>query len=175
MTTNERNDLIERYLPLANKLASLKKKNLPKYVSLDDVKSAAYYGLVDAATKFNPEKCCFFGSYAKLRIMGEINDYLREICRDCSRYGTSLDFCDEDGISLLETIEVENVDDGKEFLEDISKNLIGVDKTVFSLYYGENMSLKEIGSVIGVSESRTSQILKKSKEIVKEYIVSLAA
>lgn len=174
MNTTERNDLIERYLPLANKLASQKKKNLPKYVSLDDIKSAAYYGLVDAANKYDPSKCSF-GFYAKLRIMGEINDYLREICRDCSRYGTSLDFCNEDGISLSETIETANVDDGKEFLEDISKNLIGVDKTVFSLYYGENMSLKEIGASIGVSESRTSQILKKSKEIVREYIVSFAA
>lgn len=174
MTTIERNLLIEQYLPLAKKLAKNKKKTLPKYVSLDDVMSAAFYGLVDAAEKYDSSKCSF-GFYAKLRISGEICDYLREICRDSSRYGTSLDFREEDGFSLAETIQVAVTDDGKEFLEDISKNLFGIEKTVFSLYYGDNLTLKEIGTSIGVSEGRVSQILTKGKETVKEYIISLAA
>jgi RNA polymerase sigma factor for flagellar operon FliA len=33
------------------------------------------------------------------------------------------------------------------------------EKLVLSLYYSEGMNLKEIGAVIGVSESRVSQIL----------------
>lgn len=174
MTINERNELIEKYLPLAKKLAKARKMTIPNYVSLDDLISVAYYGLVDAATKYDPSKCSF-GFYAKLRISGEICDYLREICRDSSRYGTSLDVRGEEGFSLGDTIETCVEDDSEEFLEDVSKNLFGVDKTVFSLYYGKNLTLKEIGCEIGVSESRVSQILTKSKEIIKEYIVSLAA
>lgn len=174
MTTIERNALIERYLPLAKKLAVEKKKIIPNHIYMDDLISVAYYGLVDAAVKYDASKCSF-GFYAKLRIMGEISDYLRELCKESSRYGTSIDYCYNDGTTLADTILANDIDDSEEFLEDVSKNLIGVDKTVFSLYYGENLSLKEIGKVIGVSESRVSQILTKSKEIVKEYMVSLAA
>lgn len=174
MTTVERNALIERYLPLAKKLAVEKKKSIPNHISMDDLISVAYYGLVDAAVKHDASKCSF-GFYAKLRIMGEITDYLRESCRNDSRYGTSIDYCYNDGTTIADTVLLDDTDNSEEFLEDVSKNLIGVDKTVFSLYYGENLSLKEIGKVIGVSESRVSQILTKSKEIVKEYMVSLAA
>jgi RNA polymerase sigma factor for flagellar operon FliA len=33
------------------------------------------------------------------------------------------------------------------------------EKTIVSLYYVEEMNLKEIGSILGVSESRVSQLL----------------
>ena len=36
------------------------------------------------------------------------------------------------------------------------------EKTVLSLYYVEEMNLREIGAIIGVSESRVSQILSKT-------------
>jgi RNA polymerase sigma factor for flagellar operon FliA len=36
------------------------------------------------------------------------------------------------------------------------------EKLVLSLYYSEGMNLKEIGAVIGVSESRVSQILSSN-------------
>jgi RNA polymerase sigma factor for flagellar operon FliA len=170
----ERNKLIEKYLPLAKKLAKDRKKTIPNYISLDDLVSVAYYGLVDAASKYNSSKCSF-GFYAKLRISGELCDYLREICRDSSRYGTSLNACTEDGYSLGETIESSTEKCSKEFFEDVVKNLFGVDKIVFSLYYEKNMTLKEIGCEIGVSEGRVSQILTKGKEIIKDYIVALAA
>ena len=35
------------------------------------------------------------------------------------------------------------------------------DQIVLSLYYNDEMNLKEIGAIIGVSESRVSQILSK--------------
>ena len=50
------------------------------------------------------------------------------------------------------------------------------DKMVMSLYYQEEMNLKEIGEVLGVSESRVSQILsqnvKKLRGILFQDIVS---
>ena len=36
------------------------------------------------------------------------------------------------------------------------------DKLVMSLYYQEELNLKEIGEVLGVSESRVSQILSQN-------------
>ncbi len=48
------------------------------------------------------------------------------------------------------------------------------ERTVVSLYYYENLKLKEIADVLGVSESRVCQIhssaILKMKKIMKEYI-----
>ena len=42
------------------------------------------------------------------------------------------------------------------------ENLPEREKLVMSLYYDEELNLKEIGAVIGVSESRVSQILSQT-------------
>jgi RNA polymerase sigma factor for flagellar operon FliA len=49
-----------------------------------------------------------------------------------------------------------------ESLEESIENLPERDRTVISLYYVEEMNLREIGSVLDVSESRVSQILSSS-------------
>ncbi|MFT7368561.1 MAG: RNA polymerase sigma factor for flagellar operon FliA, partial [Oceanospirillaceae bacterium] len=44
------------------------------------------------------------------------------------------------------------------------------ERTVVSLYYVEEMNLKEIGAVLDVSESRISQILSTSVKKLRSYI-----
>jgi len=171
MTILERNKLIENYLPLANSLAYEKKKSLPKKVDIDDLKSAAYFGLVDAAQKYIESKSSF-GTYARWRITGEIKDFIRESCRDNSRCSISLDQPDENGNSLAESVPQKQEVQTNDFFEETTKKLNDLDKNILSMYYVKDMSMKEIGSKIGVSESRISQILKKSRDKVK---ITLAA
>jgi RNA polymerase sigma factor FliA len=78
MTIEERNELITNYIPLANKLAFQKNKFVSKNLSIDELKSAAYMGLVDAANKFNLKYKCSFSTYAKIRILGEICDFIKK-------------------------------------------------------------------------------------------------
>jgi RNA polymerase sigma factor for flagellar operon FliA len=47
-------------------------------------------------------------------------------------------------------------------LQDAIEHLPAREKTVLALYYVEEMNLREIGEIIGVSESRVSQILSKT-------------
>lgn len=49
------------------------------------------------------------------------------------------------------------------------------EKLVISLYYVEELTMKEIGSVIGVNESRVSQIHSKAITRLRSALVSLAA
>ena len=44
------------------------------------------------------------------------------------------------------------------------------DRTVISLYYVEEMNLKEIGAVLEVSESRVSQILSSSIKKLRQNL-----
>ena len=68
--------LVLNFIPLAHKIAFERARKLPKRITIDELKSAAYMGLVDAASKSDGSG---FSSYASLRINGEITDYLRSL------------------------------------------------------------------------------------------------
>lgn len=63
------------------------------------------------------------------------------------------------GVALSEHYENQEF---RQQLIDAIENLPEREKLVLSLYYDEEMNLKEIGAVIGVSESRVSQILSQT-------------
>ena len=80
---------------------------------------------------------------------------------------TVVDYDDENDTSLYETIADENQHDPSDTvgetdliarLSEVIKQLPEREQTVLSLYYYEELTLKEIGSVLGVSESRACQL-----------------
>lgn len=81
---------------------------------------------------------------------------------------------DESEIKLIDTIKDENIASTSDLIEkkemiDIMEKAIDMlnekDRLVLSLYYYEELTLKEIGMILGVSESRVSQL--NSRAIVK--------
>jgi RNA polymerase sigma factor (sigma-70 family) len=149
MTTIEREKLILDYMPLANKLAWDRTRVTPASVTFDDLKSAAYMGLVDAANKYDSSRGTPFGPYARIRISGEITDYLREIwSRETS--------CEE----VIETIPDVYTVNYDELLEDVTKSLTAIGQKLVRMYYVEGLTMREIGESEGITESRVSQILK---------------
>jgi RNA polymerase sigma factor for flagellar operon FliA len=74
-----RDRIVIEYLPLARAIAIRVFKNLQVNVDLDDLIHASVLGLLDAATKFNPNKKVAFPSYAKHHIKGAIIDSLRRL------------------------------------------------------------------------------------------------
>lgn len=79
---DEQKQLIIKNLKLADKIAQSTKKTY-YFISYDELQSAAYMGLSEAALNFNIQKCASFSNYATYRIFGAIKDYLREL-----RFGT---------------------------------------------------------------------------------------
>ncbi len=67
--------------------------------------------------------------------------------------------CSKDGITPSTGIEREEM---KDILADAIMNIPDKERTVVALYYYEDMTLKEIGRTLGVSESRVSQIHTKA-------------
>ena len=164
MTTAERNDLIIDHLPLADKLAWCKKKKVPYHVDVDELKSAAYFGLVDAASRFNPKYPSFSG-YAAIRITGAIGDFLRELGWG-SKCQYNVMLCGDD--SPLESWVVSKSDDDLAIFKEIIKNLSESEQRVLFWYYGDNYYMREIGEMMGVSESRISQIILRCKTLLKK-------
>lgn len=74
---DNRDDLVIEHLGLVKTIAARMRGNLPRSVDFDDLVQAGTLGLVDAASKYSPEKNVPFGVYAKHRIRGAILDSLR--------------------------------------------------------------------------------------------------
>lgn len=163
--------LVCNYLPLAHKLASQMRKSLPKGLEIDDVVSAAYFGLVDAANKFKIDRNIAFGTYAKYRITGEIKDCIRRHCRTQKRFASCYD---EQGNCLFDSLAIEKQEEFDKIEEAFLSRLSERQRKVFDLYFNENVSLKEIGKRFDVGESRICQIIKEIKSILNSEM-TLAA
>ena len=61
-------------------------------------------------------------------------------------------------------------EDDKELLMNAIKKLSDKEQQVLALYYYEGLSLKEIGRVIGVTESRVSQIHGKALSLLRAVL-----
>ena len=86
-----------------------------------------------------------------------------------------------DQVSLLDTIEDERAPDPvremdtsetRDRLADAVAGLPEREKLVIALYYYENLTLREIGEVLGVTESRVSQLHTKAVLRLKSHLQS---
>ncbi|MEL7155038.1 MAG: RNA polymerase sigma factor WhiG [Actinomycetota bacterium] len=75
----DRDQLIVYYAPLVKYVASRVAAGLPQSVDQADLVSYGMFGLIDAITKFDPERGYKFETYAISRVKGAILDELRSI------------------------------------------------------------------------------------------------
>lgn len=88
-------------------------------------------------------------SFEELWVGGERDDSQNAI-------GTIKDDTAEDPVAIFESTEL------KDILATAIERLPDREKTVIALYYYEGLTLKEIGQVLGVTESRVSQMHTKA-------------
>jgi len=183
----ERNALVEEHLGLAKELAKRRYGTVPRTVQYKELLSAAYMGLVDAAARYNEGKVNEmaerpFRCYARWRIQGEMNDYLRSCkwgTRNKPRKKWSLEqplnagFFTDEVVTLrdcLTTQELSPIDhlNSNELFNKIIRSLPKREKQVFRLYFVKNLTMQEIGTAIGVCESRVSQIISIQLKFLKQ-------
>src|SRR5579862_2968819 len=91
---------------------------------------------------------------------------------------------DGDQVSLLDTLEDDNISqpaevldetETREALADAIARLPEREKLVVTLYYYEELTLREIGEVLGVTESRVSQLHTKAILRLKSRLSGVAA
>ena len=215
---SEQERLLLEHLPIVRFLARRIHERLPQHVDIEDLVSAGVLGLMDAFSKFDPQKKVQFRSYAQFRIRGAILDSLRTLDwspRDLRRKGRAVEeairvltarmgrapgeaeIAAEMSMGLEEyqsllgdlkgleigTLHVERNDDSgeeelayvpgrpdddplfvclrgelQERLAEAIEQLPERERLVMTLYYYEEMTMKEIGLTLGVVESRVSQI-----------------
>lgn len=169
MLTENRKRLVVDYMYLAERIAFKKKRSVPPQVDVEELKSAAYFGLVDAAEKYK-EGIGKFSTYAYYRINGAVIDYLRELgWGKCSnrQSAVSLDAEVGDKFSIKDTLEAKSIRSSDEFFTEISKELPEKATRILKSYYLDGRSLREIAGSCHVTESRISQLMTSYKEHIK--------
>ncbi len=80
------------------------------------------------------------------------------------------DRADEDGSDILTAIERREM---KEILAGLIRELPRSERLVLSLYYYEGLKMKEIGNLVGITESRVSQIHARAVTMLRAHMVGL--
>jgi RNA polymerase sigma factor for flagellar operon FliA len=165
-----RDQLLLEHLPTVCYQAHRIHERLTQHVELDDLISAGVGGLIDAFSKFDHTKQVPFKSYAQFRIRGAILDSIRTVDkgpRELRRWGRAV----EDAIRSV-THKLGSVPTEHEFprvmkqkLREVIEELPEKERIVVMLYYNEELTMKEIGLILDVDESRVSQI--RSSAVVR--------
>jgi RNA polymerase sigma factor FliA len=217
-TIEQRNQLLENYLPLVKYNAERIWARLPDGVDLDDLISSGVFGLLDAIQAFDLERGVKFETYCVPRIRGAMLDELRtmdwvprlvrsksskmEEARKsleaslgrpprpdemCERLGVTLaefskmvseatavsqvslnkkwyetdSYKDVREIDILEDKKAEdptNRIQNRDLMRLVTRGLNRNERLIVILYYYEDMTMKEIGATLDLSESRVSQM-----------------
>lgn len=165
-----RASLIERYLPLAREVARHAHVGWSAVADGDDLASAAFLGLIDAVDRFQPDRGVPFEAYARLRIRGAIIDELRRLDERGRSAETdrpravSLDGLVEDEWQAFLAHADDAIDDAfeREDLRGRVERALDMlpprQREVLARYYGDELTLREAGARMGVSEARACQL-----------------
>src|SRR2546421_575225 len=138
-----RDRLILTYAPLVKYVAGRLGSGLPAHVDEGDLVSYGLLGLIGAIERYDPDRDVKFETYAIARIKGSIIDELR-----------AMDWVPRSVRARARDIE--------RAIADAIARLPEREKLVVPLYYYEELTLREIGEVLGVPESRVSQLHTKA-------------
>ncbi len=195
-------DIIEAYREKVKKEARKLKRFAPRVLDEDDLISAGFIGLLDASRKFDPSKGASFSTYAHIRIRGAIMDELRKMDwasrPERERIKKSRENGDDTRPLEVHFLSLENVpgcevwesqgtlESAEESLEkkelgdivfEAIRSLPPMEKIVLALYYYHDLTLKEIGNMLGIGESRVSQIrssaIKNMRKALKGLLYDL--
>ena len=186
-----RERLVLAYAPLVKYVAGRMSSGLPAHVEEADLISYGLIGLISAIERFEPAREIERAN-AKLEHqlrraptdneMAEalgttVEEFQESLVRISNSSVVALDElwtvsdASGDQVSLLDTIQdpaaidpAQEMDltDMKDRLADAIARLPEREKLVVALYYYENLTLREIGEVLGVTESRVSQLHTKA-------------
>lgn len=228
-SSTEHDEAVRKYAPTVYRVVRQVAERMPASVDREYLFSAGMVGLLDALSKYDPDKGIAFEAYARIRIKGAVLDELRSLdhlTRSMRRKSRSV----ADSRTELEKVEGEPVGDDAvaaslgvsieevqvsrnrkappevvdpstldtlalsalweqpadasdamewdEHVKLLSKALAELperNRMVIGLYYEAELTLQEIGEVLGVTQSRISQILRKTVDMLRERLVTEVA
>src|SRR5919198_217448 len=187
-----REELVDRFMPLARRLAARYAGGAEPF---DDLVQVASVGLVKAIDRFDPERGTAFSTFAVPTILGELKRHFRDrgwsvhVPRDVqerilkveramaelpAKLGHSTTGDGDEPGPLRDRIGAEDLAfDTVEYGEAIGPVLDEIsdrDRTVLHLRFVEDMTQSEIAEQVGVSQMHVSRILRATIEKLRQRI-----
>ncbi len=203
MYQRSKKEIILENLPLVKKIAGAIYRRIPEgVVEFDELVNTGVIGLIKALDKYD-EKKSRFSTYAYIKIRGEILDYLRKLdplprnLREKIKNSDWEDYKEEvlffislerelfngsESLRIKDTLQgdtpnPEEVVLRQELIELLSRAISELperEQLVLQLLFVEELDLKSVSEVLGISVSRVSQLkaeaLKKLREIFKSLV-----
>ncbi len=222
LTKAEGRVVYDRYMPVVRRIAMRTVRSLPPSITVDDVTSAGWVGMVEALGRRTDEMTDdHFEAYASYRVRGAILDYLRmldpmsrklrgasrkitstvqelmtrlgrnpteeevaaELGIELSEYQSLLSEIGESGFAHVELTEFrepttnDNSPEANASRQELVQSVSGaIEKLpdrlqlVLGLYYQEECSFREIGEVLGVTESRVCQLHSEAVHMIRAVL-----
>lgn len=185
-----RNMIIESVLPIIVSIAKKRCLSMRRggLISVKDMVSVATLAMPKIMMNFDPSRKVKLTTYMSQRINGAMSDWLREIdwVPRLARSRASKGLDHVPGIASIDKVVVEgetrNVTRGDgledrhdhfaevDDRENFKRLLVGLSREtrlILTLYHVEEMTMKQIGKVVGLSESRVSQMISQAYAILR--------
>jgi len=173
--------LIEGYTQLATRIARNMWAPAGAVVGPDDLESAGLVGLIDAVDRFQPDRGVPFEAYAALRIRGAILDELRRADERGRHHAdlspsVSLDRLLARGYApFVAPDEIDGRYDEEDLLMRVEAALGCLpprQRELLARYYGDELTLREAGVRMGISEARACQLHGRAIHNLRRQLVS---
>ncbi|HTY13360.1 MAG TPA: sigma-70 family RNA polymerase sigma factor [Candidatus Omnitrophota bacterium] len=168
-------EVLQKYQKQIQSSVSWYVQTLPSHIKnseADDLASEAKIAFVDALKTWDPRRGELW-SYVSIRLKGSMQDYLRR--KKMDQVSGMYEWINSAAYVYMafnrEAIVGDNVDDLLH-VDTALKVLDDKEKFVVENYYKKDMTFKEIGKVIGLSESQVSRICKEATRKMKQAIKS---
>ena len=157
-----RNRLIERNLFLVMPVARRIRRSLPNSIDLDEMLSDGALGLLSAAMRFEPARGVPFARFATRYIRGAMIDGVRRRRRAPVPVST----CDR---AVLDE-RFDQVDARADAWSTLTLQPDPRRRLMLVLYYFDQLTMKRIGRMLGITEPRISQLMKQSLDSVRRGV-----
>ena len=166
-------DILRFYTVKVDYVVSKYAKYLPNYVvesEIDDLKTVAKLELLETLKVWDPGKGEDIWPLAQQRIIGAMKDHIRYITKsDPSRFYEWVSDAAYFYMAVKDRADfATEIENGME-LNEALKVLDYRERKIIIMYTKKDMTFKEIGIKLDVSESQISRIYKRAIEKLKKY------
>ncbi|NDD66275.1 sigma-70 family RNA polymerase sigma factor [bacterium] len=167
-------DILTAYEPRLKKLVRGYAKHLPDHIQgseTDDLYTVAQLELLESFKVWLPSRCLDFWGLANLRIVGALKDHVRFVSKgDAYRLYDWITDSAYVMMAVSDRADFQHTIDTGIQLTQVMSVLTDREKSVVVHHSKEDLTFRQIGELLGISESQISRIYKRAIDKMRHHL-----